>query len=159
MKVFDSELMPVLFDLLQSFFAAVQNPNGSKESALEEILKLNIRLVNFTNINCKMKGMSLINKMKIKHTTDAMYWDNLPLYGRKLVEHNILRIIFDGNLHEEVIKRSFDIIMLILNCHEFKLEHLHLIWKCCMNKHEEISRSSFDILTKLMNDFTDLVKK
>ena len=157
MKAFDSELMPALFGLLDSFIGT-QYPANSRDMALEEILKLCIRLINFANINCKMKGITIINKMKTKHTTDTMYWENLHQYSKKLVEHNIIRILFGGNLHEEAIKRSVDIISLILNCHDLNKEHLHLIWKCCINIREEISRPSFELLTKLMNDFTEIVK-
>lgn len=77
-------------------------------------------------------------------------WLTFPIYAKWIVEQKIIEFIFLENPHDELIKRSQEILILLANDENiFSSEIVEYLWFCCKDKHEDIIRSTYDLIQEI----------
>ena len=110
----------------------------------------------------KIKGMKefkqinekiVAKAMKKQGVEQASYLD-LAIFSAWISSKKVIDYIFKENPHSELIKRSHDILYIMVHDEKnISEEHLELIWSCCQSeKHEDIVRATFDLLTLLVRN-------
>ena len=166
MKQIDLMTMIRLQSILEAFYTWQKGKSG-KEQSLEVMLNMAISLIKSPILNCKLTGLGLIIKMldkkeeekaaAEKKEEDKMKWANRTELAKQIINLKLIENIFDENAHQEVLRRSQEILIFLLDNSYFPNGMSSIIWKCCMSKHEDIVRVSFSILINLLPKFNEMV--
>lgn len=162
MKQIDIGTMIRLQSILEAFFTW-QNARSGRDQSLEIMLNMAISLIKSSYLNCKLTGLGIIVKMldkkeeeKVeKKEEEKMRWSNTRELAKQIVNSKLIENIFDENAHEEILKRSQEILIFLLDNNYYSSGMSSILWKCCMSKHEDIARVSFAILASLLPKFNE----
>ena len=91
------------------------------------------------------------NQENLKANLDFAKYLDLKLFSNWIIKNNTIEYIFKENPHQELIKRSYQILYILAQNEETLPESmLELIWSCCSSqKHEDIIRASYELITEL----------
>lgn len=79
-----------------------------------------------------------------------MQWLTIERFADWLKEANIVEFIFLENPHDELIKRSGDVIRGMAQGGSLQEEHISMIWSCARgDKHENIVRATYELVSDL----------
>ena len=127
--------------------------NNGEEAALTEIVKFGIRLMKSPWIDNKIEGIKLIKKMCAKRCGIEMFWRNSKHYAEKLREYNFLEVLTGVNAHEEVIKFSTEVLLLMNAINELSIGNIKTIWNKCLENNGAISNSLMEVLIVMTSSF------
>ena len=146
----DETIFSRFYQILEFTLGASATAN---DSVLTIILHLAVKMLKSANRSMKLNGIKILNRMisskKAEKGVD-LTWKNKKSLLDEFSKSDVVQAIFGETAHEEVIKQSGEILMLLINGSEFTTKHLESIWKCCTEKHENISEVCFELLSILL---------
>jgi len=159
MKIFEDEnALFKLITILTAINTYGDSPHNKRDSVMQIILKLCMRMIRAPNITTKNAGRKYIQKMiENKKENLDLTWSSLDILAKKLMEFNIIDTIFGATAHEEIIKKSAQIMLFLISSKALSQQNIEDIWSCCLNKHETLAISFFEVLQILLNYIPDNV--
>jgi hypothetical protein len=159
LKEVEKEVPHKIINVVEAFVTICQ-PN-TKVSEVSEIYELRIAKKYLTSpfFEKKIRGMAefkdIFIKVQNKNNYDAKTLNlkelpftnylTFPYYAEWMANEKILEYIFIENPHNELIKRSLELLYLraVDDVYPLTPELINGIWECCTQKHDEIQRAAF----------------
>ena len=115
-----------------------------------QIFELKIRGMNeFKFIFLKVQNRATNSEEQLR-ARDLEFCQYLTFdkFSQFLVENQVVEIVFTESPHQELIKRSLEMIYLrsLDKTNPINEKLVDTIWQCCTQKHEAVSRATFTVL-------------
>ena len=135
-----------IIDTLEILLRHHLPPEQTNETIEKLKLELVLKYLHCDSLHKKVKGINDLTeilkksiKNKIKTYTfysmptdpNAGYLDRGKM-SEWLLQNKIIEYLFGPNTHQELLQRSNQIFVFIVQEQKFEMAHLDLLWECCM---------------------------
>lgn len=154
-KIIDEEFVVSLCCTLEGLYIS-DDEGECKQQALNILIQLAVCLLKSPNRLNRLKGLNMIMLMAGdgKRESNPILWKNVQELAKKLIEYQIIQILFGEDAHEEIINKSQGILFLLVDNDALTDESLKSIWDCCCGKQESVAKSALGMLKILLNELS-----
>jgi len=138
-------------------FLNLFDPEQTARKAESLELKVAERCLKSAFFEKRVKGLNELKEMywRVRNSANKDFqpkvqWLTLERLGEWLEAAGILEFVFLENPHDELIKRSADVVRGMAQGGALKEEHVALIWSCARgDKHENVVRATYELVSEL----------
>ena len=154
-KIIDEDFIVLLCSTLEGLFIS-DDEDERKQEALNIIIQLAFCLLKSPNRLNRLKGLNMITLMAgdAKRENNPLLWKDVQELAKKLIEYQIIQILFGEDAHEEIINKCQGILFLLVDNEALTEESLKAIWACCCGKQESVAKSALEMLRLLLSELS-----